>query len=131
MYGLSRGVGGGQPPEWSEIILTTYGGFSARACLVIGVMFLLYELPLFSLWLFSSSVVSWGLILSGLGAFTIANIYVFSLTYLAQSYSQTACGNIETIAFLQVIFGPVSLALGLIASYVCICWRAVHSSGDA
>ena len=130
MYGLSRGVGGGQPPEWSKTILMTYDGFSARACFVLSVMFVLYGLPVLSLWLFSFSRVIRCLILSGLGALTLANIMVFSETYLAQLYCQTACGDIEIIAVLQVIFGPVSLAFGLIASCVIICWRAVHSSRD-
>jgi hypothetical protein len=130
LYGLSKGVGGGHPPEWSEVILRTYGGgFGVMGCVVLVGMLLVYELPAMALWLFCFSRVFQCLVWRGLGALTLANISVFSKTYLAQQYCQTACTEIEIIALLQLTFGFVSLLVAPIIALVECRWRARHSSG--
>jgi len=130
LYGCSIGVGGGQPPEWSEVIFRTYGGFGVMGCIVLVGMLLVYELPAMALWLFCFSRVFQCLVWGGLGALTLANISVFSKTYLARQYCQTACTEIEIIALYHFTFGFVSLLVAPIIALVECRWRARHSSGS-
>ena len=93
---------------------------------MLGVMFLLYELPAVVLWIFSFSRVMQCLILSGLAVSALSHIRVFSGT----PYCWSAWDDIESIAILHVIFGPVALVLCFITSIVMAYWSADHPSRD-
>jgi len=128
---------------WLGFVLATSSFLSFLGCeydnrfgylelgFMLGLMFLLYELPAVVLWIFSFSRAMQCLILSGLVASTLSHISVFSKTFIAQHYCRSACDDIESIAILHVIFGPFALVLCFITSIIIAYWRAGHSNGDS